>query len=264
MKQYLLKVWMTAALSLLVVGGVWGQTAPTVVSLSPADEAPGVSVGTTLSIQFENPIIANPTEPFSELVIKNDETVVYTYGSGYGKFFKGFAATTDISIVGNVLTIYLPDDLLEGSTYTVEIGDGFVYDAGTNTAGVSVLGTEGWSFTTESTIVNYPTIAVDGLSPANVATGVPVGTTLSIEFESPIIANPTETVSNLFIKEGSTILHAYASVDGGFEKNYASTTEVTISGNVITVDFPGDLEEGTEYTVEITDGFVYDAGTNTA
>src|SRR5690554_8045714 len=25
MKQYLLKVWMTAALSLLVVGGVWGQ-----------------------------------------------------------------------------------------------------------------------------------------------------------------------------------------------------------------------------------------------
>ena len=96
------------------------------------------------------------------------------------------------------------------------------------------------------------------------ATGVPVGTTLSIQFENPIIANPTGTVSNLFIKEGSTILHAYASINGGFEKNYASTTEVTISGNVITVDFPGELEEGTEYTVEITDGFVYDAGTNTA
>src|SRR5690606_30821963 len=107
-----------------------------------------------------------------------------------------------------------------------------------------------------------PTVV--SLSPADGATGVPVGTTLSIEFESPIIANPTGTVSNLFIKEGSTTLHAYASINGGFEKNYASTTEITISDNVITVDFPGDLEEGTEYTVEITDGFVYDAETNTA
>ena len=52
-----------------------------------------VSVGTTLSIEFENPIIAKPTGPFSQLVIKNDETVVYTYGSGYGQFFKGFDAT---------------------------------------------------------------------------------------------------------------------------------------------------------------------------
>ncbi|NLX72767.1 MAG: Ig-like domain-containing protein, partial [Bacteroidales bacterium] len=175
MKQYLLKVWMTAALSLLVVGGVWGQTAPTVVSLSPADGATGVPVGTTLSIQFENPIIANPTGTVSNLFIKEGSTILHAYASTNGGFQKNYASTTEITISGNVITVDFPGDLEEGTEYTVEITDGFVYDAGTNTAGVSILGPEGWSFTTESTIVNYPTIAVDGLSPANVATGVPVG-----------------------------------------------------------------------------------------
>src|SRR5690554_4273643 len=118
MKQYLLKVWMTAALSLLVVGGVWGQTAPTVVSLSPANGEPGVPVGTTLRVEFEDAIIANPNFTFPQLTIKIEEDVVYTYASLMGEFIKDSQPTADISIGGNVLTIELPDDLLEGSTYT--------------------------------------------------------------------------------------------------------------------------------------------------
>src|SRR5690606_5144538 len=156
---------------------------PTIAAdgLLPANGTTGVSVGATLSIEFENPIIAKPTGPFSQLVIKNDETVVYTYGSGFGQFFKGFDETTDISIVGNVLTIDLPDDLLEGSTYTVEIGDGFVYDAGTNTAGVSILGPEGWSFTT-IVAAEPPVIDLSSLSPVKDDIEVSRAPKISLQF----------------------------------------------------------------------------------
>src|SRR5690554_436598 len=52
MKQYLLKLWMTVALSLLVVGGVWGQA----VTYSPSIGATDVSVSPVLSIEFDGKV----------------------------------------------------------------------------------------------------------------------------------------------------------------------------------------------------------------
>ena len=75
MKQYLLKVWMTAALSLLVVGGVWGQTAPTVVSLSPVDNTTELPVGTSNFVMtFSVAIEFNPTGIYAIDLYNSDQT----------------------------------------------------------------------------------------------------------------------------------------------------------------------------------------------
>src|SRR5690606_14145290 len=125
MKQYLLKVWMTAALSLLVVGGVWGQTAPTVVSLSPADGATDVSVSPVLSIEFDGEVTLNPGG--SILVYNSDYSsmVSLSTGSAGSPPFPPLIGTdTRLIINTNVLTIDLSTSSLDFETkYWVYISE---------------------------------------------------------------------------------------------------------------------------------------------
>src|SRR5690554_8164827 len=81
MKQYLLKVWMTAALSLLALGGVWGQAAPTVVSLSPADGETGVDPSSDFTVTFSKDIRFNPSGRFYYDIYVVGEERLFDYGT---------------------------------------------------------------------------------------------------------------------------------------------------------------------------------------
>src|SRR5690554_2852322 len=115
MKQYLLKVWMTAALSLLALGGVWGQT----VTYSPSIGAT-VSVSPVLSIEFDGNVTLNPGGSIS--VYNSDYTSMMRLSTG--DVFPPTGPDTRLIINTNVLTIDLSKSSLDFETkYWVYISE---------------------------------------------------------------------------------------------------------------------------------------------
>src|SRR5690554_3015794 len=231
MKQYLLKVWMTAALSLLVVGGVWGQA----VTYSPSIGATNVSVSPVLSIEFDGEVTLNPNGFISVYNIDHSSMVSLSTGSaGSPPFLPPSGPDTRLIINTNVLTIDLSTSSLDFETeHWVYISESALEVDGI--AWNQLLATPGeWSFTT--TAAPAPLTAT--LSPADDATNVPVSTsTFEITFSENVKMADGEFFVRLFEK-GVTPSKRGVELYSGL-----------ISGTIVSIDFDFQFLYGKEYEI---------------
>ena len=207
-------------------------TPPTASSFSPADNATGVGVGDNLAIYFSEAI----KKGTGNLVIKklSDNSVVETIA----------VTAANITVSGSELTINPAANLAPGTDYYVEIPNGAITDiAGNNYAGIT--GDSTWNFTTEGIGDTTPPTA-SSFSPADNATGVGVGDNLVINFSEAI----QKGTGNLVLKKRS---------DNSVVETIAVTADnITVSGSELTINPTADLEEGTDYYVEIANGAITD------
>ncbi len=107
---------------------------PTVATFSPADAATGIPVGCDIVVHF------------SEVVQAGTGTIEIHSGSATGALIAHYdvATSSNLSIVGNTLTINPTENLANGTHYFVTITDGSVKDL----EGNSFAGTMTYDFTT--------------------------------------------------------------------------------------------------------------------
>lgn len=231
MKQFLLKVWMTAALSLLVVGGVWGQT----VTYSPTIGETGVSISPVLSIEFDG-----------EVTIGSGS--IYVYSSDYSTYIEipalvkspppppfSYSMNELLSIVGNTLFIDLSGELLPNNTNIYVTIDAGVLSV--NGVAWDVLNTWDpfpvWTFTTESAPA---ALTVSSLTPSDDAPNVPISTSTFVLTFSENVELAGGTVLVELLQSGSVV---------GSTGLYSSN----ISDNVISLTFNHALGYAEEYEI---------------
>ena len=202
-------------------------TAPTVSTLSPADNATGVTLAGNLVISFSEPIQKGAS---GDIVIKrtNDNVVVETIPISSGQ----------VTIAGSQATIARSVALAESSGYYVQIPSGTFTDlAGLAYAGISTTTT--WNFTTGD--FTPPTIT--SFSPADNATGVGVNANLVLSFSEAIQKG---TSGNIVITR--------ASDNATVEAIAVTDSRVTVSGSQVTIDPATTFTEKTDYHVQIPAG----------
>lgn len=195
-------------------------TAPTISSLSPADDATGVALDSNLVATFSEPVAVGSGTV--RLYAAGNPTPVQTFTPVAG----------DIS--GNVLTLNPAADLAAGTSYYVQIDTGAFTDASLNNfAGIS--NTTTWSFSTVAADSTPPTVA--SLAPADDAAGVAVDANLAITFTEPVIASTGNV--NLYAVGNPTPVATFAASSGA------------IAGNTVTFDPPTNLSSGSAYYVQV-------------
>src|SRR5690554_732108 len=233
MKQYLLKLWMTVALSLLVVGGVWGQA----VTYSPSIGATDVSVSPELSIEFDG-----------EVTIGSGN--IYVYEEDIEGYF--FTIPTMVQVgrppvtesilnpilnldeVNNILSIDLAGQTLPNSTViyiTIEVTaisvDGEPWDELDTWDPMPT-----WSFTTTAP----PTSLTASLTPADDAPNVPVSTSIfEITFSE-----------NVELAGGTVLVELYQS---GTVVGSTGLYSSNISNKVVSLSFNHTLSYEKEYEI---------------
>jgi methionine-rich copper-binding protein CopC len=206
-------------------------TAPTVSTLTPADDVNGVALGPNLVITF-NESVQKGTGKL--LVRRADGSAVETID----------VASGPVSIVGAVVTID-PTITLAGTTgYYVEVAAGTFKDlAGNSFAGIS--GATAWNFTTG----DFTPPTVTALLPADDVNGVALDPNLVITFSESV----QKGTGTLLVKraDGSTV-----------ETIDLASGAVSIAGAVVTIDPTSSLTETTGYYVEVAAGAFKDMAGN--
>jgi methionine-rich copper-binding protein CopC len=206
-------------------------TAPTLTSLSPADNAIGV------------PLSANLEVTFGEAIQKGSGNIVIKRSTDNSVFQTIAVTDTDVTIAGSTVTIN-PNDFVDITGYYVEVAVGAIRDlAGNNFAGINA--TTAWNFTTADTTA--PTLT--SLSPADNAIGVPLSTNLVMTFSEPI-------------QKGSGDIVIKRSTDNSVFQTIAVTdSAVTIADSTVTIN-PNDFPENTGYYVVVASGVFSDLANN--
>jgi methionine-rich copper-binding protein CopC len=222
------------------------EIAPTIQSLSPADDATGVAVASNLVATFSEPVqfgTGNIT-----LFDSDDDTieafdVATEVGTGNGQ----------VSIAGAVLTIN-PTASMEGSKgHYVQIAATAIDDlAGNSFAGIANKTT--WSFTTADAVA--PTVS--SYSPADNATGVAIDATLVATFNETVTLGASGVITLKLTSDDSTIDSWDVAIDGG---SGAGQVEV-LSDDELTLHLTTDLDPSEEYYVIWDAGVVKDASNN--
>ncbi|MDP3900251.1 MAG: Ig-like domain-containing protein [bacterium] len=201
-------------------------TSPTVSTLSPADNATGVSTTANLVITFDEAVDAEAGAS-NDIVIKksSDDSTIETIDA------------QDVKVTGggtNTITVNPAATLLELTGYYVQIGaDAFDDTAGNSYAGIS--DTTSWSFTTADE--TNPTVST--LSPADDATSVATTANLIITFSEAVDAETGNI--NLYKTTGDVLVQAFN-----------VTTDISGSGtDTITVNPTSNLDRATNYYIKI-------------
>lgn len=212
------------------------QTAPTISSLNPADEAVDVSISTNLEITFDENVQKGTGNV--DILQASDNTIYETVS----------VTSSDVSINGAVVTINTTIALDHEANYYVHVSQGGFQDmAGNNFAGIADNTT--WNFTTVKAPDNTPP-SISALNPANSATEIAVNTDLSITFDE----NIQKGTGNIVVMNEST-QQAHETID-------VSTSGVTVANEVATINIANDLAEGTKYHVLIDNGAFRDLADN--
>jgi methionine-rich copper-binding protein CopC len=209
-------------------------TPPTVSIFSPVDEATAVSIGNNIVATFSEDIQRGS----GDIVLKTEAgTTVATYSQ----------TSSNVTISGSTLTINPTADLNYSMGYKVEFAAGSVKD----TAGNNYGGTTTYNFTTG---------AAPDTTPPTVSTFSPADETTSVTIGSNIVATFSEAIQR---GAGDIVLKTAA---GTTVATYGQTSSnVTISGNALTINPSANLNYSTGYKVEFAAGSVKDvAGNNFA
>ncbi|XOV95303.1 MAG: Ig-like domain-containing protein [Bacteroidota bacterium] len=210
--------------------------APNVVSLTPANDATGVSTASaSLVLTFNEPVAlgsGNITMAYK------DGVVIQTFTTGQVTLSNGNTTAT--------VTAY---SVLDGLTeYYVSVDNGFFVDSDASpNVFPGITGNGSWSFITGGDAV-APT-ASGGVTPANGTTGNPVDPTITITMNERVYA-------------GSGVI----TVSGGGQTvnvNVLDGTQITGFGtNVISIDPTESLINGVTYTVTVPAGAIEDPSGN--
>ena len=200
-------------------------TPPTVASTVPADGATGVSVSAPITATFSEPM---------EIASINASTFTLKTTSG-GTAVPGTVTYNNT----NSTATFTPTSALSSTTsYTATITTG-VRDVSANNMAANKV----WTFTTADIVP--PTVL--SVSPANVAIGVSIATSVQVTFSEPMAPASINT-STLTLKNTLTSALIPASVSYNAATNAATLTPTaSLAGN-------------TNYTVTVTTGVTDAAG----
>jgi photosystem II stability/assembly factor-like uncharacterized protein/methionine-rich copper-binding protein CopC len=208
--------------------------APTITSLSPADNSTNVAVGSNFIATFSESITA-----------VNSKTIVLRKSADNSVIETFTLPSSNVTVSGNTVTINPTADLQSATGYLIEFQAGSFKDlAGNDFAGVFGAA---WSFTCE-TIADVTPPAIASLLPVDNATDVSVSSNLTITFNENI-----QGVYNKFVsikRVSDDALFATYDFNSG---NIAVTSSINLVINPST-----NLNYGTAYYVTIEAGMIKD------
>ncbi len=209
-------------------------TAPTLNSFSPVADATEVAVGNDITLTFS-------------------EDIALSDASGV-KLFDASDNEVDIAVSiqnGNQLVIAPTSDLDGSTVYHVTIGDGAIEDlAGNDYAGITDATTI--NFTTAD--ITAPTLTAHDFSEdadSGVTGEVAVGSDITLTFSEDIVLGSSGTISLVNDDEGTT-----TTID------ITDSSQVSASGNTLTISSSTPFDFGDTYHVEISAGAITDASNN--
>ena len=192
--------------------------APVIVSRQPAQNATGVPVNTTVTMDFSKPL--NTGTVAGNITLRKGTSIVA-------------ATVTPLNVGGLGRVVITPTASLENLTqYTVVVEGGKIEDA----FGLKVAGTS-WNFTT----VAGANPVISSRTPDNGARNVPVDTDVRITFSQNMATN-TITGSNLYLRRS------------GSNSNISATLSYNSSTRTVTLKPSSLLSADTDYVVSVTSG----------
>ncbi|OMF98804.1 Ig-like domain-containing protein [Paenibacillus sp. FSL R7-0337] len=212
-------------------------TAPVLNTYSPANGATGVAIGANLELTF------------SEKVRAGEGDIVIYNSANHAPVATIPAASGNVIIHSNVVTINPTNDLKYGVSYYVQIGAGAFTDLAGNGYDGNAENTL-WQFTTTDapdrispTVITY--------SPEPWATELAVNANLVLTFSENVRA----AAGTIEIFRSTDDIHPLAAIP-------ALSDRVTILNNVVTINPADNLEHGTSYFVRISEGAFTDLAGN--
>jgi large repetitive protein len=147
-------------------------TAPSITSRTPNTGVTGVALGTNVSVIFNEPI--NPTTiNATTFELRNDANALIDSSVTYN------TAT-------NTATLTPSTPLAGSATYTVSLKGGNTDPRVKDMAGNALAASATWTFTTTGTISDTTAPSIASRTPNTGATGVALGTNVSVIFNEPI------------------------------------------------------------------------------
>jgi methionine-rich copper-binding protein CopC len=212
------------------------QVPPAVVSLTPADDSTEASLVNNLVIVFDENIAIDAGYIRLKNLTTTSETVINVIDG------------TQVLISGDTLQINPTEDLDTNTFYAVRIDPGVVTDlAGNDFPGIS--DDISWTFNTGE-VDDSIAPAVVSVTPADGMTGVSYRTALGMNFDENVVANSGKiTLRNL---TDSTEV----------EIDISDSSQVSVSGAVVTVTPSSYLGEGKDYAVRIDAAAILDLAGN--
>ncbi len=217
--------------------GPTDNTPPTVVTYSPSVAATGVGISSNILLTF------------SEAVQRGAGLIELHSGSATGPVVASYEASTStsLSVLGKTLTINPIADLGNGTHYFVTLASGSIQD----TAGNSYAGTSAYDFTTVAAVdTTSPTVV--NFSPSVAATGVGISSDIVLTFSEAV----QRGAGLIELHGGSATGTVVASYDA------STSTNLSVSGNTLTINPTADLANGTHYFVTFASGSIHDTAGN--
>ena len=214
-------------------------TPPVLTSVSPIDNSTNVAPSSNLVLTF------------SEAVVPGSGNIVIRNSNGTIAQSIPVTDSSQVSFSGNQVTINPSTDLAAGSGYYVNIASGVIHDvAGNNYAGIS--NSTSFNFTTDASLDTTPPV-LTSVSPIDNSTNVAPSSNLVLTFSEAVVPGS----GNIVIRNSNgTIAQSIPVTD---------SSQVSFSGNQVTINPSTDLAAGSGYYVNIASGVIHDvAGNNYA
>jgi serralysin len=212
------------------------KLAPTLTSVAPADDATEVSFRVNLRFTFSEPV----------QVGQGNLTLYYADGTVANSI--AVTDTGQVTIIGNLLSVNPTIDLRLSTGYYLQVPDGAITDLwGNRYTGLS--GANSYNFTTAATAdLTPPTLAQT--TPADNASGTPVGSDLVLTFNEPVQPGA-----------GNFVVHNF---DGSVWRTISATdaSQVSISGNTVTINPGADLGQNSSYYLRVAANAILDLSDN--
>ncbi len=199
-------------------------TQPSLLSMTPMDDAIDVPLNTTLVLNFDQPVQGGSGFMFIKPTAGGTSLGIQGTGS-------------QVAISGSQVTITPQSNLNPNTAYHVEINP----DTFQSLSGVSFPGfidQTTWNFSTITTTDMSPPMVLS-LNPPDDATNVPIDSDFVINFDEDVQVN------------GGFIQVFEVGSPTPFTQVFSGSGDVVINGSMVTIDFPIDLLNDTEYRIQV-------------
>lgn len=213
------------------IGG--GAGYPEMLVYSPAASASAVGVGSNLYLSF------------SQAVVAGSGSISLSNGAGDERTI-AIGDATQVSISGTTVTINPSADLIAGTTYTLTYPAGLLRTAQGAASPASPAGSP-FSFTAAGVADTAPPLLSSSL-PADNATEV-AGSSIVLNFNEQVLAGAGDIVISNGAGDTRTI-------------SVGDATQVTVSGNSVTITPSANLLQGASYNVQFASGVIKDLAGN--